>query len=65
MASKQSRTTEGVTVRMDAEWKRTFVEVAAEESLKRGESRTAQDVMRDWLSHHPAIVARFGEPGAK
>ncbi|MDR5791717.1 hypothetical protein P9281_34790 [Caballeronia sp. LP003] len=61
MATKQPKLTEGVTVRMEVELKRVFVELAAEESIARGASRSPQDVMRDWLAQHPAVKARLGK----
>jgi hypothetical protein len=64
MAPKQ-RVTEGVTVRMDPELKSVFVILAAQESLAGGGTRTAQDVMRDWLAQHPAAVAALGKPRAR
>lgn len=65
MATKHPRQTEGVTVRMEVEIKRVFVELAAEESIALGASRTAQDVMRNWLEQHPAVKARLEQNKTK
>lgn len=57
MAMRNDRETEAMTLRIYRDWKRVFVEVAAQESLRTGESRSAQDVVRDWLGQHPAVKA--------
>jgi Arc/MetJ family transcription regulator len=61
--TQERKPTEAVTLRLDTEIKRAFVEIAAEETVKNGgtASVSAQDVMRTWLSQHPAVMARLGK----
>lgn len=61
--TREKKPTEAVTLRLDSEIKRAFIEIAAEATVANGGTVavTAQDVMRMWLSQHPSVIARIGK----